>query len=715
MRDLFKHSRLIAESLPDPPLTEAEDYPNLEYEAAGPSAPRLVPSLTRVGETDPEIADLQKQWGKPIKIGGPKDNPLDVTLWKLSANDGGGSWFGRRSVHAGMPFSRWREKLSSEYDETLKINKKKIEKGQTPDGSIRGIGAEEKVETMEVKDDDGSELGHLMVYHVSAQFPKPTAPRDFVPMIINSDSGLRIGGSRQSGRSWMMISKPCDHPGVPPKPGYTRGNYESIEVIREIPKNSGSASSSSSQKSKKKDDSSSGDSQQPGRDEAAEENDDEEMNPVEWIMISRSDPGGSIPRWMVDKGTPRSVGVDAAKFINWAIKDDKPQEEEDCSSSGSKSASAGTEAKSRESVNGPEADESDDSDSTSEYDSLDSDGEHSHHGLIASVTGLLNTGYQRLAPQIQGYMPYHEAAGQSEETQTSQGNADTATLSKSISAGQNKALDVESTHDGASIASARSDLVTPVIDEITHTNMPPDELIKMTKTGKLTSHEKDLAKLALRKREIEAKLDSVRAELEKLHLPSQPPTAPGTPLRGLNEADSDTSAMRKRAATNRSSTPASSTTKKSHKHKQSQSSTHGTETSSDGQSSQTQTPEPPAPYHKAASALFNEEAKLLKQLRKIEASQLKTASKIEARQRKEVERSEKSKSKSEVETLKQEISELKKEGKSKSRSEVDGLKQEISDLKKEVRTLRGERQKWVELVSSLQAENTKLAAKGEIE
>ncbi|KAJ5748347.1 uncharacterized protein N7511_010043 [Penicillium nucicola] len=720
MCDLFKHSRLIADSLPDPPISEAQDYPYLDYEAAGPSAHRIFPSPSRLGETDPEIAELQKQWGKPVKVGGPKDNPLDVTLWKLSANDGGGSWFGRRSIHAGLPFSRWREKMSGEYDETLKANQKKIEKGQTPDNCIRGIGAEQKVETIEVKDKDGSDLGHLMVYHVSAQFPKPTAPRDFVAMIINSDSGLRVGGSHQPGRSWMMISKPCDHPSVPPKHGYTRGNYESIELIREIPNRNGSESSSSSQKSQKNSGSSSLDSQQHKQDGVSGDHGNEEMSPVEWIMVTRSDPGGSIPRWMVDKGTPRSVGIDAAKFINWAIREDKPQDDEKSSGSDSTAALAGAAGKSRESVNEAGSDEDhshSDSESESEYDSL-SDGEHSHHGLIASVTGLLNTGYQRIAPQLQGYIPYHEAASHTDGTQASQGEADTAALSKSKSATQNKSsksLDVESTQDQVSFSSAHSESATPAIDEITHNNMPPDELMKMTKKGKLTSHEKDLAKQALRKREIEAKLETIRAELEKLHLPSQPPAASGTSLKGITEADSDTSALRKRAATNRSSTPASSTKQQSHKHKHSQSSTTQAKESSDGQSSQTQTPEPPAHNHKAASSLFNEESKLLKQLSKIEASQLKTAGKIEARQKKDVERSEKSKSKSEVETLKQEISELKKEGKTRSKSEVEGLKQEISDLKKEVRTLRNERQKWVDLVSLLQAENTKLVAKEEKE
>ena len=45
---------------------------------------------------------------------------------------------------------------------------------------------------------------------------------------------------------------------------------------------------------------------------------DEEINPVEWIMITRSDPGGSVPRWMVERGTPSGIVADASKFLDWA-------------------------------------------------------------------------------------------------------------------------------------------------------------------------------------------------------------------------------------------------------------------------------------------------------------------------------------------------------------------------------------------------------------
>ena len=56
---------------------------------------------------------------------------------------------------------------------------------------------------------------------------------------------------------------------------------------------------------------------------------DPELNPVEWIMITRSDPGGSVPRWMVERGTPASIVADAAKFLDWACKLQQPIINED--------------------------------------------------------------------------------------------------------------------------------------------------------------------------------------------------------------------------------------------------------------------------------------------------------------------------------------------------------------------------------------------------
>ncbi|KAJ5629260.1 hypothetical protein N7528_002917 [Penicillium herquei] len=648
--------------------------------------PRVVPSSVRVGETDPEITSLQKQWGKPIKMGGPRDNPLGVHVWKVSANDGGGSWFGRRSIHEGMSFTRWQEKLSSEYDETLKANLKKIAKGRTPDESIRGIGAEEKVETMEVKDEDDTVIAQIAVYHVSAQFPKPTAPRDFVAMIITSDLGLRIGGSQQPGRSWLMISKPCDHPDVPPKQGYTRGNYESVELIREIPKKSGSGSSSSSAAST----SGGNKTETSERSDAPSQEQDEGSSTVEWIMVTRSDPGGSIPRWMVDKGTPRSVGADAAKFVNWAMQTDGACDERTDSQDEDNQEVHRPNSVPEESTKKPDCDGDDNSDEQesddSDCDETDSD-TVSHHGLIASVTGLINSSLERYAPRsVYGYMPRNREPprsvpgafdGPDESADETEAQSTKSSIDKHNHDAQSS---TEKEPEQASLASARSEMATPIVDEVVQNNVTPAELMEMTKNGKLTSNEKDLAKLALRKQEIEFKLDSIRSELGNLHIAQ---SAPSTPTKGiLNDADSDTSGMLKRAAENRSATPNSGSGKQS-------SSSDGQKEKGTQSQSLTPTPEPPSHMTKATSQLFNEESKLLKQLRKVEASQIKVASKIEARQRKDAQRSEKTKTKSEVETL----------------------RQEVKDLKKEVSKLRTERQKWVDLVASLQAENTKLAAR----
>ncbi|KAJ5165748.1 uncharacterized protein N7500_007578 [Penicillium coprophilum] len=685
VREILKNSRLIAESLPDPPISDSDEYPGLDAPIDS-SSRRIIPSSARVEETDPEITQLQKEWGKPVKMGGPKDNPLDVTVWKLSASDGGGSWFGRRSVHEGLPFSRWRKKLSTEYDETLKVNRKKIAKGQTPDKSIRGIGAQEKIETIKVQDHDGSVLG---------DFPNLLLPRDFVELVINSDCGLQAGGSKQPGRSWIMISKPCDHPSIQHQPGYTRGEYESVELIREIPKKNGSGSSSLHQGIKNHNGSSSSNLQRPeGLTEQDGDGDgqDEEMNPVEWIMVTRSDPGGNIPRWMVDKGTPRSVGTDAAKFINWAVQDDKPPKQE--ASTGTEAANnlAGAKAKAGETPNEYDSDQADDSDS--DYESLDSDGEHSHHGLIASVTGLLSTGLERFAPHVLGYGAHHEVSGDlpsADEVSYIDADGVAHLNTKSVQQDQT-AFDAQSStsHErdqASSSSSVNSEHAATSIDEAAHNNMSSEELIKMTKNGKLTSQEKDLAKLAIRKREVEGKLVEVRGELDKLQISSQPPGVSGTPLKGISEVDSDTSEMRKRAGANMSPRPPSTRTQESQS--QVQSEIHN----EDKSSTRTATPEPPAPLSKAAAHFLNGESKLVKQLHKIEASQRKLVLKIQSKQRKEAERLEKSKS--------------------KIKSEVDSLKHEVHDLKKELKQLRSERQKWIDLVSSLQVENTRLAAKSE--
>lgn len=239
------------------------------------------------------------------------------------------------------------------------------------------------------------------MYHLSAQFPGPTTPRDFVELLLTSSAALKKPASddtesesghdselpnfRDVPRHYMVISRPCKHPDCPPRAGFIRGEYESIEFIREVPvkpKKSVSTTDLSrmmhthgGSSSMKKDAVLRHAQQQSGNlgmkhaggsetqlggiangdfrpssadhaegrargrtisfaesrgvtakgeafDKVYSESDeeDEEINPVEWIMITRSDPGGSVPRFMVERGTPSGIVADASKFLDWACK-----------------------------------------------------------------------------------------------------------------------------------------------------------------------------------------------------------------------------------------------------------------------------------------------------------------------------------------------------------------------------------------------------------
>jgi len=131
----------------------------------------------------------------------------------------------------------------------------------------------------------------------------------------------------------MVVSIPVSHADAPPRNGMVRGYYESVEMIREIPlATSQKASASTSDllphdhKKSRERGGTIGFAESRGPHAKGEKIDriddadvaDPETNPVEWIMITRSDPGGGIPRFMVERNTPASIVQDAAKFLDWA-------------------------------------------------------------------------------------------------------------------------------------------------------------------------------------------------------------------------------------------------------------------------------------------------------------------------------------------------------------------------------------------------------------
>jgi len=215
------------------------------------------------------------------------------------------------------------------------------------------------------------------VNYLSAQFPGPSAPRDFVTACLTSSaspedlsqSDQPRGSSSNTSRQFTVVSRPLiDHPECAERQGYVRGQYESIEFIREIPAeqnphinrrdgvvlpvikrarsvpNLSEDGEQADHNGRKRGQTITfSDGSKPGHreeytprgsmDSADIAARDPEENPVEWIMISRSDPGGSVPRWMVERGTPGSIVRDAEKFLDWAethedLANDYPEVEE---------------------------------------------------------------------------------------------------------------------------------------------------------------------------------------------------------------------------------------------------------------------------------------------------------------------------------------------------------------------------------------------------
>lgn len=295
---------------------------------------------------------LRREW-KEVKVPA-KDNPLGIAVYRLAARDGKGSWFARRSVHHGLTFDKWQLGLEREFAETLKAH------GQQGGGNVRGIGAERRVENRVVPGVGKMEgrwlhdvlrggvhwLTRHTVYQLSAQFPGPTAPRDFITLMLSSASPghyTENNDEKPPYRQFMVVSKPCIHPECPNRQGFIRGQYESVEMIREIPMERPLRRTRSSidlghdngarAMLAKRTDNLGRDAMSPsvakltladkngnaigGREGEGAKLDDEAMTMIEWIMITRSDPGGNVPRFMVEKGTPGGIVSDAGRFLKW--------------------------------------------------------------------------------------------------------------------------------------------------------------------------------------------------------------------------------------------------------------------------------------------------------------------------------------------------------------------------------------------------------------
>lgn len=329
-------------------------------------------------------------------------------------------------------------------------------------------------------------------------------------------------------KHFMVVSKPCIHPECPPRDGFVRGQYESVEFIRELhrkPRRSASAADllkAGSEAHKEGETSvdrslSSESKEQQGVDvrrrsqtisfadpraaknegnpvdtTSGDSDSDTEIDPVEWIMITRSDPGGSVPRFMVERGTPGSIVADASKFLDWACKKDydvsATQTEGATSSDLNASATEHLESIPTNGdvagLSGPTA--------TNEAPPSSPQETAPSAGLVATMTSFAKAGVESYAPQALVDRLHADQPGLPTERDAStladvEEADDTSTLSSMSFASAEEGIE-----DDASVKSSSS---------IRHPDSPDQ-----------SRHEKELARLHDRKKTLDEKLAKSRTK-----------------------------------------------------------------------------------------------------------------------------------------------------------------------------------------------------------
>ncbi|KMU89850.1 hypothetical protein CIHG_07533 [Coccidioides immitis H538.4] len=427
---------------------------------------------------------------------------------------------------------------------------------------------------------------------------------------------------------------------------FVRGQYESVEMIRELPAPiEGDSSGASENKG--------------------------DANPVEWIMITRSDPGGSIPRWMVEKGTVPSIVSDAKKFIDWASQDQPKSEstDEDFSTSQPSHDSGKYEEKQQQLKTGPgervskqctpgrqapakERRSSEVKSSHGEVDSMPSHEVGFAAGIVQGVSlTLKSTAPKGLFDYIDLPTTSKHPGDETDESQVNDGIRDgggNVTRTSTASRNMNNASPSSSTASFVSADSQLGDMQGNKEDSIPNSpgignnNSPVMFNTRVTSSTSNSifslkqeftppnAYDKELARIFDRKNKVLRDLELNHSQRNELVSQVSQPHAPD-----VNASDE----IQERIASP---------------------SKRGKDATSNKRS---------------LATLERKEVKLNSQLNKIEAQQQKIAAKIELKRRKELEKDERISLKAEVETLKK---------------EMDRMKVEISRL-------RQERGQWMDL------------------
>jgi hypothetical protein len=143
MKDVFKSAETIINSVPSPPASGTPPPLPSTANTAKKLEDTVYPPYPD-NEIDARNADIQSAWGKHIK-NPAKDNPLNITVYKMSGHDKHGAWFARRSIHQNLGFTKWKKLMQREFGESL------AQIGGAGTGAIRGIAADKRLEKEDVE------------------------------------------------------------------------------------------------------------------------------------------------------------------------------------------------------------------------------------------------------------------------------------------------------------------------------------------------------------------------------------------------------------------------------------------------------------------------------------------------------------------------------------------------------------------------------------
>jgi hypothetical protein len=144
--EILSKAEVIANSVPPPP--NGTPYESSKHTRIAPepaiNAADLTISEVRRPQPAKEHADLQKAWGKPVKLGA-KETATGMSVWKCAGHDRHGAWFARSSVHEGLGFTKWKQCMQKEFSESLEVQ------GGPGEGNVRGIGGDQRLEDIVVE------------------------------------------------------------------------------------------------------------------------------------------------------------------------------------------------------------------------------------------------------------------------------------------------------------------------------------------------------------------------------------------------------------------------------------------------------------------------------------------------------------------------------------------------------------------------------------